>query len=142
MSVRRSGAAHCEAEARALPPKLTLRNHLVLALVFLGALGIRGVYLYGQAHNNPLFEHPVLDGLIHHQWAQQVAAGEGWGERPFFRAPLYYHLLGLLYKLVGPSVLAARVAGCLLGAATCYLIARLGVVLAGYRVGVTAGVID
>lgn len=120
---------------------LTLRQHLLLVLVLLVALGLRGGYLWGQARNNPMFARPVMDAGFHHEWAQRIAAGEGLEERPYFRAPLYYYLLAGIYKLFGPHVLAGRIAGCILGALSCYLLAWLGVALAGFRAGLLAGLI-
>jgi len=119
--------------------RLTRGQHLLLGLVLLLALLLRGGYLWGQYRNNPVFGYPQMDGLVHHEWAQRIAAGAGMGDRPYLRAPLYYYLLGLLYVVTGPSVLAARLAGGLLGALSCYLVARLGVALGGFRVGLIAG---
>jgi 4-amino-4-deoxy-L-arabinose transferase-like glycosyltransferase len=121
--------------------KLDPRQHLLVGVVFVVALAVRGVYLWGQSQTNPLFDHPIMDARVHHDWARQIASGEGWDERPYFRAPLYYYTLALLYKLFGGSVAVGRVAGCVLGAATCYLIARLGIVLGGFRAGLLAGII-
>ncbi len=121
--------------------KLDPRQHVLVGLVFVGALAVRGVYLWGQSLSNPLFDHPIMDARVHHDWAQQIASGEGWDEKPYFRAPLYYYTLGILYKLFGASVAVGRVAGCVLGAATCYLIAWLGIVLGGFRAGLLAGII-
>jgi len=121
--------------------KLDPRQHLLVGLVFVGALAVRGVYLWGQSLSNPLFDHPIMDARVHHDWAQQIASGQSWGEKPYFRAPFYYYTLSFLYKLFGTSVAVGRVAGCLLGAATCYLIARLGIVLGGFRAGLLAGII-
>lgn len=121
--------------------RFTPRGHVILALIFLGALAIRGLYLWGQARNNPLFDYPMMDARFHHEWAKQIASGEGMGDHPYFRAPLYYYLLGVFYWVFGPSVAWARMVGCLLGAATCYLVARLGVMLAGFRAGVLAGIL-
>jgi len=117
------------------------RQELLLALVFLVALGMRGLHVWGQARNNPFCYAPTMDEEVHHQWAQQIASGEGLGPHPFFRAPLYYYLLGGLYALFGPSLTLARVAGGVLGAATCYIIARLGLALGGWKTGLLAGLI-
>jgi tetratricopeptide (TPR) repeat protein len=117
------------------------RQELWLALVFVVALGLRGLHVWGQARNNPFFYAPTMDEEVHHQWAQQIASGAGLGPHPFFRAPLYYYLLAGLYALFGPSLVLARVAGGVLGAATCYLIARLGRALAGWQAGLLAGLI-
>ena len=93
--------------------RLTARQHVWLLLVFVLALGFRGAYLWSQASNNPLFDYPQMDGRVHHEWAQQIASGEGMEKRPYLRAPLYYHLLGLLYSIVGPKVAVARIVGIL-----------------------------
>jgi hypothetical protein len=121
--------------------KLTLAQHLVLALILVGALGLRLAYLAGQARNNPIFGYPVMDAGQHHEWAQRIASGQGMGDQVYFRAPLYYYLLGVLYKLFGVDVGLGRAAGCVLGAVSCYLTARLGAALGGLRVGVLAGII-
>jgi 4-amino-4-deoxy-L-arabinose transferase-like glycosyltransferase len=117
----------------------------LLALVFLAALGMRVGHLWGQFTHNPLFSAPIMDEKKHHEWAQSIAAGKALPEpfagRPFFRAPLYYYLLAGLYKLVGPNVVIARLAGAALGAVTCLLIAVLGTTLAGSRAGVIAGLL-
>jgi Tfp pilus assembly protein PilF len=121
------------------------RERLLLGLVVLTALGMRVGHSWGQQQHNPLFFTPIMDEQKHHEWAQSIAAGSGLPEpfagRPFFRAPLYYYLLAGLYKLVGPNLAVARLAGCVLGAATCLLIARLGLTLGGLRVGVIAGLL-
>jgi 4-amino-4-deoxy-L-arabinose transferase-like glycosyltransferase len=116
-------------------------SRLVFGCVFLSALAMRLLYLWGQARNNPLFEHPMVDAMFHQRWAEQIASGEGMGATPFFRAPFYYYMLGVLYKVFGCHVVVGRLTGCLIGAATCYVIARLGEALGGFRVGVLAGFI-
>jgi len=113
----------------------------MLGLVFLAALGMRGAHWSGQARHNPVFHAPGMDEGKHHEWAQLIASGEGLGPRPYFRAPLYYHLLGGLYAAVGPQVAFARALGCVLGALTCCLLARLGIALGGVGVGLLAGLI-
>jgi tetratricopeptide (TPR) repeat protein len=127
--------------AELLTVRLSRRQHLWLMLVLLIALLVRGAYLWGQYRNSPIFDYPQMDGRVHHEWATRIASGEGMEPRPYLRAPLYYYLLGWLYKLTGANVLAARIAGCLLGALNCYLIARLAALLAGFRVGLLAGLI-
>jgi 4-amino-4-deoxy-L-arabinose transferase-like glycosyltransferase len=121
--------------------RLTSRQHLALLGVFLLALLVRAVYLWGQAENNPTFAWPLQDCKAHHDWAQQIVAGEGMGSTPFFRAPLYYYLLALFYQLFGPGIAAAKIASILLGSATCYLIARLGNHLAGFATALVAGLL-
>lgn len=121
--------------------RLTTRQHLLLALVFLVALGLRGAYLWGQAQHNPMYSDLKMDSGIHNMWACQIVSGEGLGNRPYFRAPLYYYFLAAIYKVAGPNPTAARIAGCVAGALTCYVVAHLGVLLAGFVPGLLAGLI-
>ncbi len=117
------------------------RQRLLLAGVFLLGLVMRMVYLWGQVRNNPMFDSLIMDQLYHHTWANEIASGTYSWEHAYFRAPLYYYLLGMLYKVTGPSILAGCAAGCLMGAVTCYMIAHLGVLLAGFRAGLLAGLL-
>jgi tetratricopeptide (TPR) repeat protein len=122
-------------------PGLTRQQHMMLAVMFVLALGLRVAFWMGQVENNPLIDDPLLDEAKHHEWAQSILSGEGLGDEPFFRAPLYYYLLAGFYAIFGVNPMAARLAGCLLGAVSCYLIARLGIVLGGFRVGLIAGLV-
>ena len=121
--------------------RLTGRQDMILIGVGLLALGLRLAYLWGLARNNPLFELVRGDAYDHHAWAESIALGQGMEAKPYYRAPLYYHLLSGLYLLVGPSVVWARIAGAFLGSLTAYAIARLGAGLWGYRAGLAAGLL-
>jgi 4-amino-4-deoxy-L-arabinose transferase-like glycosyltransferase len=123
------------------PDRLSRRQHLLLALLLPFALVLRLVYLWGQARHNPLFNDPMMDALTYHELAQRIASGQGFGPAPYFLPPLFYYLLGALYRLAGPSLAAAKIMGCLLGAASCYLIGRLGAILSGFRTAVLAGLL-
>ena len=48
-------------------------------------MALRCLHLWGQVRNNPLYEILMMDPLVHHEWAQRIAAGEGMGEEPYFR---------------------------------------------------------
>ncbi len=120
---------------------LTQRQHLILLGIAGVALALRLLYLWGQARNNPLFEIVRGDAYDHHAWAQALAFGPGMEPEPYYRAPLYYYLLADLYRMVGPSIVWARIAGACMGAATTYAIARLGAGLGGYRAGLWAGIL-
>jgi tetratricopeptide (TPR) repeat protein len=119
----------------------TRRHTLALVLIVLLAVGLRLAFWSSQSANNPFFNHPTLDEQTHHELAQAVASGHGVGPAPFFRAPLYYYLLGALYAIFGPNPAAARFLGCVLGTISVYLIARLGRALGGTAVGLLAGLI-
>ncbi len=118
-----------------------LRWSLVLGLLFLGGFGVRCLYVWGQMNHNLLFDHLTMDPKMHDLWARQIVSGQGLGETPFFRAPLYYYFLAMLYKVFGSNLLVGRLAGCVLGAATCVLVALLGQVVSGRKTGILAGLI-
>jgi len=87
---------------------------------------LRFVYvLHLQA--SPLVQTPMLDELYHVEWARTLAAGDWIGSSVFFRAPLYPYLLGLIMRLFGGSLFAARVVQAVYGSLTpavVYLLAR------------------
>ncbi len=132
-----NGGGGAAAERRA--PESARRHHIMLAAVFVVAFALRVLYWWGQAENNPLFGAPLMDEGKHHEWAELIVSGQGLGDRPFFRAPLFYYLLAGFYWVFGVNPAAARLAACAMGAASCYLIARLGIALSGFRVGIIAG---
>jgi hypothetical protein len=99
-------------------------------LVTLLALAVRlaSIALLG---SEPLFRHPVVDAAWHHEWAARISAGEPAAFAPFFRAPLYPWLLGLLYALTGPSVTAGGLLSVALSTTGCALFHRLALRCAG-----------
>lgn len=70
----------------------------------------------------PLGGYPVVDAAWHHAWASEIAAGDVFVYAPYFRAPLYPMLLGLVYALTGPAPAAGAVLGFVLGSATLYAV--------------------
>ena len=92
--------------------------------------------------SSPLWQTPILDEAVNHHWALEVARGEGWGELPFFRAPLYPWLLGLVYGVVGESPAGARLVQAVLSSFTCllawWIARRTFSPLAGWCAGVLA----
>jgi tetratricopeptide (TPR) repeat protein/4-amino-4-deoxy-L-arabinose transferase-like glycosyltransferase len=104
------------------------RNQALLAAlaVIAVALCIRLLYL-PHIKALPTFAHPFMDAQYHDNWAREVASGTLTKGEPFFRAPLYPYLLGLIYRLTGGSYLAPRLLHFLLGALTAlvtYTLAR------------------
>jgi len=114
--------------------------------VVLAALAVRLLYL-AELSENPLFEHPILDAKVHHEWAQDVAAGKPWSVDPrsgdpipYFRAPLYIWFLGGIYRVFGIDPgFAPRLIQSLLGALSCGLLFLLGARLFSRKVGLAAG---
>ena len=113
----------------------------VLLIIPLVAFIVRLIYLWGQYQHNPIFNIPIMDALVHHQWALQIASGEGMGTQPYFRAPFYYYFLAFIYKLFGPSIGLARLIQCLIGSISCYIIGLIGYRLKGFWTGILAGMI-
>ena len=83
---------------------LSRREIVSVGIVFVTALLIRSIYFFINKNNNPLFYHPVLDELFHHEWARDILAGNFWGNEVFFRAPLYPYVLAFLYRVSGQSI--------------------------------------
>ncbi|MEZ6065438.1 MAG: glycosyltransferase family 39 protein [Planctomycetaceae bacterium] len=75
------------------------------------------------------------DAARYHAWGAEIAAGDWLGEGVFYQSPLYPYVLGLLYKLTGPSVMAARVLNLLLGVGATLLLYVAATRLCGQRVG-------
>lgn len=126
-----------------LPPAKPrqIERHLFNPNVFLPVLAflIRLIYLL-HIQSSPYFDSPELDAAMHDRWAQGIAHGDFWGKEAFFRAPLYYYFLGLIYYVFGHSYFVPRFIQILLGAISTWLTYRLGRRLFGQTVGVVAGV--
>ncbi|MBD3232600.1 MAG: tetratricopeptide repeat protein [candidate division Zixibacteria bacterium] len=106
--------------------RLYSNRKLWLILILAVALVIRIVYLYQSSQNSPFFFNPSIDALYHHLMAIDFANGELQVEGPFFRAPLYPVLLGMLYLVFGVSIFIASLAGHLLGVVTILFIFLIG----------------
>jgi len=114
--------------------------------VVLIALAIRVIYLVQLSHN-PVFEYPILDEKIHHEWASLSAAGKEWSVDPrtgesiaYFRAPLYIWFLAGVYKIFGSDPgFAPRLIQSILGALGCGLLLLLGARLFNRAVGILSG---
>src|SRR5437867_3279027 len=126
--------ARCEA----CVVSLTRRQNAALLGVALLGLALRIVYLAGQLRHNPFFAVLDMDPLVHHEWAQRIASGEGMPAEPYFRAPLYAYALAGVYALFGADPLFGRLFGAGLGALTIYLVGRLGAELEDFRTGLLA----
>jgi Flp pilus assembly protein TadD len=108
-----------------------------LLVLFALALAVRALYLL-EMRGSPFFALPFGGAAFYHAWGASVAAGDAPAE-VFYHAPLYPHFLGLVYRLAGVDVAAARALQALLGALACVLVARAGATLVGRRAGLLAG---
>lgn len=100
------------------------------------ALVVRWVYLW-QATGNPTFEAPIIDAARYDELARRILA-EGRLEAELFWQPSFYPLwLSLVYWILGPSLLAAKLLEMGLAGLTCLCTYRLGG-LVGARAGLGA----
>ena len=115
-------------------------------IIFLLALGYRGLYLYEASHK-PDFNIFYMDQEYHLGWAGSLASGE-WSspydrlrEAPYFRAPLYPYFLATLLKLFGESTLFIRIVQAVIGSISCVLAYGVAARCFGQRVGGITGVL-
>lgn len=117
-------------------------EHFWALLIFGVALIVRLVYFYQVKANFPGWDSPTIDPLYHDLWAKQIASGNILGAGPFFRAPFYAYLLGLIYSVFGPSLEAAKIIQHVIGALTCSVIFIFADRYFGRRAALTAGLIS
>lgn len=112
---------------------MKLRPSVILTAAFFAVLAVKAAVFF------QLWQHPLLDpagetdGAYYRHFAEMVARGDialsakdsYFGQPPsaFFIAPLYIYVLGLIFKLSGDSVVAARVVQLGLGTAAVFLLA-------------------
>ena len=112
----------------------------VLWSVFGTALAIR-MAAFLSCQNSMLFNHPFGDAKWFDQWAMGIASGQWLGKGVFYLEPLYPYVLGLLYAVIGHSIMAVRFFQHMLGAGSCVLIALIGSRIFSRRAGLLAGLI-
>ncbi len=109
-----------------------------LALLAVCGLLVHGAILAQNFTSNPLSRVLVVDAEVYWEWAGAVSRGRLVGDAPFFGAPLYPYLLGLL-RALGGGLLSVYLVQLVLHVGTALLIARVGTRLFGRRGGVLAG---
>jgi tetratricopeptide (TPR) repeat protein len=110
-----------------------------LLIIFIFAFILRLLYLFQLKGVDPLFYHPIMDALYHHEWAVSIVAGDWLGKDSFFRAPLYPYFLSFVYHTCGINLLVPRIIQSFIGSVNCVLIAMIGTFLFKKRIGVIAG---
>lgn len=111
---------------------MKLRPSVILAAAFVAVLAVKAAVFF------QLWHHPLLepagetDGAYYRHFAEMVARGDlalnskdsYFGQPPaaFFISPLYIYFLGLIFKVTGASIVAARVVQLLLGTAAVFLL--------------------
>lgn len=111
----------------------------VAGLLFALAFGVRLLHL-AQIRDAPFFTIVMGDSKSYDAWAQQIAGGDWIGKDVFYQAPLYPYMLGVIYTIVGHSVVAVRVVQMLLGSIAVVLVAAATSRLFSRRAGIIAGV--
>jgi Tfp pilus assembly protein PilF len=114
------------------------RWSVLLAVAFL-ALVVRLTYLWQISHA-PFFDLRFGDARAYHEWALRLARGDWRTGGVFYQAPLYPHLLAIIYKTLGDSVTTVRFVQAVIGAGTCLLLAAAGMALFGES-GAVAGLL-
>jgi tetratricopeptide (TPR) repeat protein/4-amino-4-deoxy-L-arabinose transferase-like glycosyltransferase len=113
----------------------------LLSFVFLVVLAaaLRIGYTFA-SRSSPYFDHLDLDTKFYDSWARRIAAGDWLGKEVFFMGPLYPYFLGIIYKIFGPSLLAAKLVQALVGSVTAGIVYLLGKECFGVAVGLVAGI--
>ncbi|MFH1679203.1 MAG: glycosyltransferase family 39 protein [Candidatus Eisenbacteria bacterium] len=120
---------------------MRLRRETTAALlVFLLALSLRVLFLV-DFRASPYFDNLLIDPASYDRWAERIAAGDFWGDRVFYQAPLYAYFLGGLYALFGRDLLLVRVVQAVLGSLTCALLFLLTSKIFSFRRGILAGLL-
>lgn len=89
------------------------------------ALAVRLLQRAEYAAANPLADYPIVDALTYWSWAGRIAHGQLADGQPFFSAPLYPYLLGLL-RAAGGGLRALSGLQIGLDLATAALLATIG----------------
>jgi len=108
------------------------RDKGLLALLGVG-LVLHVLVLWGNLQS-PFGRTPINDAAHYWEWGGRVADGEWVGEAPFFSAPLYPYVLGLL-RMLGVGLTGLMVLQLVLHVATAGVLARVGARLFDRRVG-------
>ncbi len=125
--------------APSLPASVPSRAELcAIAAIAAGALALRIWNLLELRADDPFFADPSVDERMYHEWARAIARGEGFGDQVFLNGPAYPGFLALLYRVFGPSLLAAKAVQSTLAAFDCVLVWALGRRLFGPAVALGA----
>jgi len=106
---------------------------LVPLFIFIASFSVRFVYL-NQLESMPTFNYPIMDEKYHVEIAGKINSDEGYGDEPFYRAPLYPYFFSGLYQLTGKSLFWTRFIQIILGALLPLLIYLFGLKLFNNKV--------
>ena len=139
---RKAGPAHDRPPAAAARPGAWPERHFRVALAAICALGLvcRVAILWDYLAHSPLAAAPVVDAKVYWQWGGRIAAGHLMDDVPFFSAPLYPYLLGVV-RAVGGSLTSVYVLQIVADLATAVLLALAGRARFGAWAGLLAAVL-
>lgn len=121
-------------------PKVEKKLLLTVFVIFILALGIRIINLE-IIRDNPFFNYPIMDEKYHDEWAQEIAEGNVFEKAPFYRAPGYPYVLGIIYTAFGHNFYLARLVGIIFGSLSCALIYLVGKHLFSHKTAVFASLL-
>jgi tetratricopeptide (TPR) repeat protein len=115
------------------------KDWTAFGIVLAAAFTLRLVFFFLNKANNPVFYHPIMDALYHHEWAEDILAGTYRADDVYFRGPLYPYFLAFLYKISGTSIVFAVFVQHLIGTLTSGLVYLLSREYFSGRVSLLAG---
>ncbi|MEW5734389.1 MAG: tetratricopeptide repeat protein [Thermodesulfobacteriota bacterium] len=113
-------------------------NWTAPVFVFFLALTIRIIFL-NQISRFPLFYHAVGDPEGYVLWAKRIAAGDFWGDKIFYQAPLYPYFLALVYAVKPLASATPQMVQAVLDALACALAVISGRIFFSRAAGLLAG---
>ena len=131
--------AHTASDTQTSSSRYPHYRVLTFTIIFAAALGVRGCAVLSQP------ETPIADAADYHQIAASLADGRGYvntaGQSTAWRPPGYPAFLALIYRLTGPSVVAATIVQSFVGALTVLMLILFASTLLNHIETVIAGVI-
>lgn len=125
-------------EPTAAPPAAASRTEraLLAAVLAIGAL-LQALALAHDWRANPFAHVPLNDADVYWRWAGEIASGKLVGDEPYFSAPLYPYLVGLL-RALGGGLLALSVLQAFAHVATAWIVWRAARASFGIRAALVA----
>jgi 4-amino-4-deoxy-L-arabinose transferase-like glycosyltransferase/Flp pilus assembly protein TadD len=105
----------------------------VFALAFL----IRVLYIQ-QYRSSLFFDYPIIDNATYDRMAWDYVQGKPLWKGAFWQPPLYPWLLGVLYWVIGHSLLGVRLVQAVVGALSCLVLYGIGRKSFSHQVGTVA----
>lgn len=113
------------------------RYWVTLLAILLAAAVLRLVIRAQYVGSNPFADRPAADAMVYWEWAGRIADGQLRDDEPFFSAPLYPYLLGLI-RALGGGLGTVYTLQIVLDLATALLLAEIGRRRCGPAVGLLA----